>query len=127
MRLYHCLQEKLDNLWMKIVTHQHLCCGSNEHHVIGRSDAVKIDHTLWQYEPNKIRENAGESVRHGEAHESNLGIPQQRADSRCIRQSSDRVAVHFGFIEGRDRRSSSERKQRGRRGIDAAPTKKSFR
>ena len=41
-----------------------------------RRNAVKIDHTLWEYEPNKIRENAGESVRHGEAHESNLGIPQ---------------------------------------------------
>src|SRR5262249_12786789 len=127
MRLHHCLQEKLDKLWMKVASHQHLYCAANEHHVIGRSDAVEIDHTLRQHEPNEVRENTGESVRHGEAHESNLGIAQQGADSRCIRKSGDPPDIHFALIEGRDCRCSSERKQRGRRRIDAAPAKDSLR
>src|SRR5438105_3739774 len=74
MRFHHCLQEKLDNLWMKIVTHQHLYCGPNEHHVVARNNLVKIDHTLWKYEPNKVWKNTGESLRHRKAHDSDLGI-----------------------------------------------------
>src|SRR5262249_54563701 len=127
MRFHHCLQEKLDNLWMKVATHQHLRRGPDEHHVIGRSDAVEIDHSLWQYEPNKIGENAGEILRQWEAHEAELEIPQQGADSRRIRKSGDPHDIHFALVEGRDCGCSSERKQGGRCRIDAALAEDPFR
>ena len=64
MYFHHCLQQELDDFWMKIATYQYPRGGSNELHVIGWDVSVNINHTLWQYQPSEVGENAGESLRH---------------------------------------------------------------
>jgi hypothetical protein len=54
MFFYHCLQQELDNLRMKILFDQYPGRASDDWHVIGRNDLVQINHTLWQYQPNDI-------------------------------------------------------------------------
>jgi len=74
---YHCLQQELDNFRMKIATDQYLRGGSEELHVIGWDVSVDIDHTLWQYQPREVGENAGERLRHWQTHNANVGIFEQ--------------------------------------------------
>ena len=59
MSLYHCLQQKLDNFWMKIAAYQHFRSVSNQWHVIGWNVPVKIDNPLRQYQPSELWEHAG--------------------------------------------------------------------
>src|SRR6516162_6012641 len=77
MYFHHCLQQQLDNFWVKIAAHQHFASGSNERHVIGWDVAVNIDHTSWQYQSNEIWEYNGKSLRRWKAHEPNAGISKQ--------------------------------------------------
>ena len=59
MSFYHCLQQELDNFWMKIATYQYLRSGADEWHVIGWNVPVKINNPLRQYQPSEFGENAG--------------------------------------------------------------------
>ena len=77
MYFYHCLQQELDNLRMKIAAYQYLCGGSEKLHVIGWDVLVDIDHTLWQHQPREVGENTGESLRHRQTHNANVGIFEQ--------------------------------------------------
>jgi hypothetical protein len=45
--------------------------------IIGWNNVIDIDHTLRQYESNKLRKNTGESFRHWKAHKPDIGIPQE--------------------------------------------------
>src|SRR5215472_10042874 len=77
MYFHHCLQQQLDNFWMKIATHQYFRSRSDEWHVIGWNVAVNIDHSSWQYQSNEIWKYNGESLCYWKAHEPNVGILQQ--------------------------------------------------
>ena len=58
MSFYHCLQQELDNFWIKIATYQYLYRGSDELYVIGWNVPVNINDTLRQYQPSEFGENA---------------------------------------------------------------------
>src|SRR5271165_4583135 len=77
MYFYHCLQQELDNFWMKIATYQYLRSDPDELHVIGRNVPVNINHTLWQYHPSERGENTGESLRVWKAHNAKIGISEE--------------------------------------------------
>src|SRR5262249_26647554 len=59
MSFHHCLQQELDNFWIKIATYQYLYRGSDELYVIGWNVPVNINDTLRQYQPSEFGENAG--------------------------------------------------------------------
>src|SRR6516164_1867957 len=112
MYFHHCLQQQLDNFWVYIAANQHFRRGSDEWHVIGRDVAVNIDHTLWQYQSNEIWKHNGESLCIWKAHESNVGIMQQRVDSRCIRRAEDPYSIHLAIIQCLDCSCCYKRQQR---------------
>ena len=58
MSFYHCLQQELDNFWMKMATYKYFRSGSNQWHVIGWNVPVNINDTLRQYQPSELGENA---------------------------------------------------------------------
>ena len=77
MYLYHCLQQQLDNFWVKIAANQYFGGGSDEWHIIGRNVVVDIDHILWQFQPSEPGKYKGESLCIWKAHEPNVGISEQ--------------------------------------------------
>src|SRR5262245_63209904 len=87
MYFYHCLQQELNNFRMKIATHQYLRGGSEELYVIGWDVSVNINHTLWQYQPGEVGENAGESLRHWQSHNANVGRSEEHtSELQSLRQ-----------------------------------------
>src|SRR6516225_6979544 len=74
MSFYHCLQQELDNFWIKIATYQYLYSGSDEWNVIGWNVLVNINDTLRQYQPSELGEETGEGLCRLKAHKAHVGI-----------------------------------------------------
>src|SRR5215469_8502552 len=112
MYFHHCLQQQLDNFWVEIAANQHFGSSSDERHVIRRNVAVNIDHTSWQYRSNEIWKYNGESLCIWKAHESNVGIFQQRLNGRCIGRAGDPYSIHLAVNKCLGCGRSCKRQQR---------------
>src|SRR4029453_8566901 len=103
MHFCHCLQQKLDNFWMKIAPYQYLRSGSDEWHVTGWNVSVNINHTLWQYQTSELRKNASEGLGHWKVHKPNGRILQKRFDGRRIRRADNPHNIHLAVVHCLDR------------------------
>src|SRR5262249_1934075 len=123
MNFYHCLQQELDNFWMKIATYQYLRGVADELHVIGRNVQVNINHTLWQSHGSEVGENTGKSLRVWKTHDAKIGVSEERMDGRRIRRAKDPDSIYLTIVHCLNCSRSYERQQRSGFRIHAAPAK----
>src|SRR6516165_6255444 len=123
MNFYHCLQQELDNFWMKIATYQHFRSGADEWHVIGWNVSVKINNPLRQYQPSELGENTREGLCRLKAHNANVRIVEERMDGWCVRRAENPNGIHLTIVHCRNCSQSYERQQRSGFGIHAGLSK----
>src|SRR5664279_5457717 len=126
MLFCHCFQQKGDHLWMKIFANQYPGRASDQWHVIGWNYFVQINHTLWQYQSNKIGINTAESLGHWKGHKFNAGISQHGLNTRRIRSADKPNNIDLVFIQCRNRFFASEWQERCRFRCDPTSAKDGF-
>jgi hypothetical protein len=81
--------------------------------------ARDIEYALRQYQPAEIRENAGERLCPGQAHEPHVGHAQHGLDDRGIRRTGDPNGIDLAVLQRADRSGSRVRQERRSCGRDA--------
>lgn len=104
---------------MEIVADQDVDSGRDEGDVVRRNVARNIEYALWQCQPDEIRENTGERLRPGKAHEPHPRHSQQGLDDRGIRRTGDPYGIDLAVLQRGDRGGPRVRQKRRSHGRDA--------